>query len=89
MNAAVLSTLGKPPRFERFPEPSPGEAAAALKSIDKQMASGSHYASPRELPVVCGVDGIGLLEDGARVFFAGCRRYGLQRDHRLSMGAPH
>jgi len=44
--------------------------AAALKPIDKQMASGSHYAAFRELPVVCGMDGVGCLDDGTRVFFA-------------------
>jgi len=38
------------------------------------MASGSHYASPKELPVVCGVDGVGTLQDGKRVFFGGPRR---------------
>jgi NADPH:quinone reductase-like Zn-dependent oxidoreductase len=81
MNAAVLHTLGKPPRFEEFPEPIPGEGevivqvrAAALKPVDKQMASGSHYASFRELPAVCGIDGVGCLDDGTRVFFGGPRR---------------
>jgi NADPH2:quinone reductase len=58
--------------------PADGEAivqirAAALKPVDKQMASGSHYASPRRLPVVCGMDGVGVLDDGARVFFGGAR----------------
>jgi len=81
MNAAVLHTLGKPPRFEEFPDPDPGEnevivhvRAAALKPVDKQIASGSHYSSPRKLPVVCGIDGVGILEDGTRVFFGGPRR---------------
>lgn len=81
MDAAVLHTLGKPPRFEQFPEPAAGEGevivhvrAAALKPADKQLASGSHYASPRELPFVCGVDGVGYLGDGTRVFFGGPRR---------------
>src|SRR5580658_144474 len=81
MNAAVLHTLGKPPRFEPFPDPNAGESevvvevrAAALKSVDKQMAAGSHYASPRELPVVCGNDGLRLLHNGDRVFFGGPRR---------------
>ena len=80
MNAAVLDALGKPPRFESFPEPSAGDSevvvkvlAAALKPVDKQLAAGSHYASPRALPVVCGADGVGLLEDGTRVFFGGPR----------------
>ncbi len=81
MNAAVLHTLGKPPRFEQFPEPTPANdealvhvRAAALKPVDKQLASGSHFASPRELPAVCGTDGVGQLADGTRVFFGGPRR---------------
>ena len=76
MNAAVLHMLGKPPRCEPFPDPTPdaGEVlvnvrAAALKPVDRQMASGSHYASFRKLPVVCGTDGAGVLEDNTRVFF--------------------
>src|SRR5260370_21909514 len=82
MKAAVLHELSKAPRFEDFAEPTPGNneealirvCAASLKSVDKQLASGSHYASPRELPVVCGTDGVGDLEDGTRVFFGGPRR---------------
>ena len=80
MDAAVLHTLGKPPRCEQFPEPIAGDGeaivhvhAASLKPVDKQLASGSHYASPRQLPVVCGSDGVGHLSDGQRVFFGGTR----------------
>src|SRR5262249_28149731 len=80
MNAAVLHTINQPPHFEQFPEPIPEEnevivrvRAAALKPIDKQMASGSHYASPRQVPFVCGTDVGGQLSDGQRVFFGGCR----------------
>jgi len=80
MNAAVLHTLGKPPQFEPFPEPSAGEGevivhvrAASLKPVDKQLAGGTHYASPRQLPRICGADGVGQLEDGTRVFFGGPR----------------
>ena len=91
MNGAVLHTLGKPPRFEAFPDPTPADGevlvhvrAAALKSVDKQMAAGTHYASPRELPVVCGADGMGRLEDGARVFFGGPRRpYGAMAERTV------
>src|SRR5579864_5100055 len=91
MNAAVLHILGKPPQFESFPEPvaADGEVivqvrAAALKPVDKQMASGSHYASPRELPVVCGADGVGQLEDGTRVFFGGPRKpYGAMAERTV------
>jgi NADPH2:quinone reductase len=81
MYAAVLHTLGKPPLYDQFPEPSAGEGevivhvkAAALKPVDKAMATGEHYASFRELPAVCGLDGAGQLEDGRRVVFAGPRR---------------
>ena len=83
MKAAVLWEIGKAPVWQEFEEPeaSEGEAvvrvrAASLKPADKQLASGEHYASPREadLPVICGTDGVGTLEDGTRVFFGGCRR---------------
>lgn len=80
MRAAVVHTIGKPPRCAEFAEPLAGEGealvhvhAAALKPIDKQLAGGSHYATPRQLPFVCGTDGVGLLADGKRVFFGGCR----------------
>jgi NADPH:quinone reductase-like Zn-dependent oxidoreductase len=81
MKAAVLHELGRPPRYEDFPDPSAGaqEAlvdvrAASLKSVDKQLAAGTHCASPRELPAICGTDGVGTLPDGSRVFFGGARR---------------
>jgi NADPH:quinone reductase-like Zn-dependent oxidoreductase len=81
MQAAVLHELGKPPRCEEFPEPSAGNQeailevrAASLKAVDKQLSAGTHFASPRELPVVCGTDGVGKLPDGTRVFFGGPRR---------------
>ena len=91
MHAAVLHSLGKTPRFEEFPDPIPGEGevllhvcAAALKPVDKQMAGGKHYASPREFPVVCGMDGVGRLEDGTRMFFGGPRRpYGTMAERTV------
>src|SRR5262245_54061852 len=91
MRAAVLQALGKLPRVEEFPEPTPGEdevlinvSAAALKSVDKQLASGTHFASPRELPIVCGTDGLGRLKDGTRVFFGGPRRpYGAMAERTV------
>jgi NADPH:quinone reductase-like Zn-dependent oxidoreductase len=82
MHAAVLHTIGTVPRYEEFPEPVIGDKegevivhvhAASLKPVDKQLASGSHYASCSELPCVCGSDGVGHLDDGQRVFFGGPR----------------
>ena len=91
MDAAVLHTIGKPPRFDQFPEPVAAEGevvvhvhAASLKPVDKQLASGAHYASPRELPVICGSDGVGHLGDGQRVFFGGTRApYGAMAQHAV------
>jgi NADPH:quinone reductase-like Zn-dependent oxidoreductase len=80
MNAAVLHTINQPPHFEQFLEPFAEEnevivhvRAAALKPIDKQMASGAHYAAYSKLPAVCGIDGVGRLDDGTRVYFGGPR----------------
>jgi len=81
MNAAVLHSVGTAPKYDTFfgPVATEEEAvirvrAASLKSVDKQIAQGTHYASPRELPVVCGLDGVGVLENGKRVYFGGPRR---------------
>lgn len=82
MHAAVLHQLGTVPRYEEFAEPVISDKdreaivhvrAASLKPVDKQIASGAHFASGRELPRVCGTDGVGHLEDGQRVFFGGPR----------------
>lgn len=82
MHAAVLHAPGTAPRYEEFPEPVIGDKereaivhvhAASLKPIDRQLASGSHYASHSEFPRVCGSDGVGRLDDGQRVFFGGPR----------------
>jgi NADPH:quinone reductase-like Zn-dependent oxidoreductase len=80
MRAAVLSTIASPPHHADFPEPvaTEGEVivnvlAAALKPVDKQIAAGTHYASPKNLPVICGTDGVGQFPDGSRVFFGGAR----------------
>ena len=85
MKAAVLHALGAIPRFEDFPDPQPAQdevlvhvTAAALKNIDKALAGGSHYGSDGPMPMVCGVDGVGVLENGTRVFCGGARKpYGM------------
>ena len=80
MRAAILRAFGDAPQYEEFPDPVAGDGevvievcAASLKPVDRQMASGSHYASAQALPVICGVDGVGRLADGQRVFFGGTR----------------
>ena len=94
MKAAVLSVLDQPPRCEEFPDPQAGEGevivrvhAAALKPIDRQLASGTHYASQRNLPMVCGNDGVGTFDDGRRVFFAAPRPpYGSMAERAVVAG---
>jgi NADPH:quinone reductase-like Zn-dependent oxidoreductase len=91
MKAAVLHTFGTAPRCEDFPAPTPHEGevvvhikAASLKNIDRMMASGSHYDRHPGLPIVCGVDGVGVLDDGARVYCGGCRPpYGMMAERTV------
>jgi NADPH:quinone reductase-like Zn-dependent oxidoreductase len=81
MKAAVLHQFGELPRYEDFPDPTPGEGqilvyvkAVPLENVDKMMAAGSHYASQQflsKLPAIVGFDGIGMLEDGRLVGFGG------------------
>lgn len=77
MKAAVVHDFNAPPRYDQFPVPraQAGETlvqvrAAALSQLVKAQASGRHYSSGKQLPLVPGVDGIGLLADGRRVYFA-------------------
>ena len=43
--------------------------AAALTHLARARASGAHYSSSGAYPFVVGVDGVGKLEDGSRVYF--------------------
>ena len=81
MKAAVLDALGQAPVFGVFDEPvAQGDerrvdvTAASIKQLDRAIAAGTHYSSPRVLPVVPGTDGVGRLADGSRVYFAANRR---------------
>jgi NADPH:quinone reductase-like Zn-dependent oxidoreductase len=88
MKAAVLHAFGEAPRYEDFPDPTPEKdevimqvKAASLTNVSKSRARGSHYDSHRQLPAVCGVDGMGILSDGTRVFGGGCRPpYGMMAE---------
>jgi NADPH2:quinone reductase len=80
MNAAVVHAFDAPPRYTTFADPIAvdGEklvtvSAAGLHPIVKALARGTHYGSSGELPFVAGIDGVGRLEDGTRVFFGSAR----------------
>ena len=79
MKAAVLHQLGTAPKYEDFLEPVAKDEnqvlikvkAASVKNLDKGRASGAHYGSHTNLPEVVGVDGVGVLPDGTRVYSLG------------------
>jgi NADPH:quinone reductase-like Zn-dependent oxidoreductase len=76
MKAAIVLEAGQPPIYGDFAEPAPAEGeshitvtAAALGHVTQGRASGSHYSSSGSGPFVVGVDGVGRLDDGRRVYF--------------------
>ncbi len=77
MKAAVVESFESPPRYGTFAEPSPGPnetvvavSVAALSPLVKAQSAGKHYSSEASFPFVPGVDGVGTLPDGRRVYFA-------------------
>jgi NADPH:quinone reductase-like Zn-dependent oxidoreductase len=77
MKAAIVVQAGQMPVYGDFREPIPasGEVrvsvrAAALSNVVKSRASGTHYSSAGQLPSIVGIDGVGRLDDGRRVYFA-------------------
>jgi NADPH:quinone reductase-like Zn-dependent oxidoreductase len=83
MNAAVVEQPDQAPKYQSFPDPvaEDGEVlvrarAAGLHPIVKGLASGAHYASAKgkQEASVPGIDGVGVLEDGSRVYFVFVRR---------------
>jgi len=75
MKAAVLYQAGEIPQYADFAEPVPSEheqlinvKAASIKNLDKGRAKGTHYDKHKNYPAVVGVDGVGVLADGTRVY---------------------
>ena len=76
MKAAVVETAGNTPRYGEFIDPiyeSGSELisvrAAALSPFTKARASGAHYSADGVFPAVVGADGVGITQDGRRVYF--------------------
>lgn len=77
MKAAIITEQGATPVYGDFerPEALSGElrvqvSASALSRLTRGRAAGSHYSASNLFPFVPGVDGVGRLEDGSRVYFA-------------------
>ncbi len=80
MNAAIV-TPGQAPQYGYFADPAAGEKeqiiqvkAAAIHHVVKSIAAGKHYSAGGDQPFIPGVDGIGLLADGSRVYFGAVRK---------------
>jgi NADPH:quinone reductase-like Zn-dependent oxidoreductase len=76
LKAAIVLEAGKAPVYSDFKDPIPAKgeslitvSAAALSHVVKSRASGTHYSSSGDFPFVVGIDGVGRLEDGRRVYF--------------------
>jgi NADPH:quinone reductase-like Zn-dependent oxidoreductase len=77
MKAAIVVQARKAPLYGDFKEPVPADgevqvtvSTTALSNVVKSRASGTHYSSSEQLPFVVGIDGVGRLADGRRVYFA-------------------
>lgn len=77
MRAAILHSAGADPEVGAFEEPTPGDgqavvevSVAGVNPIDIRLASGQ-LGQPRT-PSVVGLEGVGTLAGGARVYFGSC-----------------
>jgi NADPH:quinone reductase-like Zn-dependent oxidoreductase len=76
MKAAIVKAPNSNPMYGDFAEPVARDGfavvqvkASALSQLTRSRASGSHYSSDGVLPAVAGTDGVGLTQDGRRVYF--------------------
>lgn len=82
MKAAVITQHSEKPQYTDFPDPISKNdqevvinvTAAAIKHLDKSIASGQHYSASSNKtsqPRLIGGDGVGTLPDGSRVYGLG------------------
>ncbi|MFB6456596.1 zinc-binding alcohol dehydrogenase family protein [Chitinophaga sp. Hz27] len=92
MKAAIIHAYGETPQYGdiKQPEhPKDGQAivsvnAASIKNLDKGIVAGKHYSKPYEnFPAVVGLDGIGTMEDGERVYAQAIAPYGMMAEYAL------
>jgi NADPH:quinone reductase-like Zn-dependent oxidoreductase len=78
MHAAVVTSFAEPPHYQEIEVTAPGGSdqqlvdvlAVGLHPRVRSGAAGRHYTSTGTLPMIPGVDGVGRLSDGAKVYFA-------------------
>jgi NADPH:quinone reductase-like Zn-dependent oxidoreductase len=76
MRAAVVTSFDEPPHYGEFdlPEPSDNQAVVDVLAVGlhprvRSGAAGTHYTSTGQLPLIPGVDGVGQMADGTRIYF--------------------
>ena len=77
MNAAVVTSFDEPPHYREFDVPRPmtedellvDVLAVGLHPRTRSGAAGTHYTSTRTLPMIPGIDGVGRLPDGRKIYF--------------------
>ena len=77
MNAAVVTSFDEPPHYQQceVPQPTSGTEilvdvlAVGLHPRVRTGAAGAHYTSTGRLPMIPGIDGVGRLPDGRRIYF--------------------
>ena len=76
MKAAVVWEAGKSPIYSEYEEPTPHEdevlihvTASALTNFTKVRAAGKHFSFAARPPFIVGIDGVGRLADGRRIYF--------------------
>ena len=91
MKAAIVHSADQIPVYTDFEPPKvlPNQLlihvkAAALSHVTKSRASGRHYSAEGTYPFVVGVDGVGILDNGQRVYFANPRPpYGAMAEYAV------
>lgn len=91
MRAALVPAAGQPPVLEKLAAPTPasGEGlvrvcAGAIRHLAKARASGGYYIASGQIPLGVGMDGVGRLKGGSRVYFALPRTpYGSMADYTV------
>src|SRR5271170_3329339 len=76
MKAAIVKAPKSSPVYGDFAEPLARDGftivqvkASALSQLTKSRASGSHYSSDGTFPAVAGTDGVGITDNGERIYF--------------------
>ena len=74
--AAVIKTIGQAPAYELVDvsQPTANQVqiqviAAGIHKVVRSIADGRHYVKVKTLPFIPGIDGVGTLPDGKKVYF--------------------